>query len=595
MNKRKILNFTCSLLAILAIAALGACSDDHYEVDGVLASKGTLWENISKQAELSEFASILSSVYYSSSETTVTTQTYADLLNSDQTFTVWVPKNGTFDYPEWKKMLDSGDREQIYKVEFQLIRNCMTRYQHVLNGDKVEDVMLFNRKNGNFNCAAKTINEKSITSYNIGATNGVLHITDGNIEFLPNIYEYMSSNAKLSRLNEFIKKYEKNEFDQNASTQGPTIDGNITWVDSVTNLTNTYFYYMGAYLNREDSTYMMIMPTDECWDNEYDKMKSYYNYIPSYIQKVITVNPSDLTTSEETFTTNYTDEELDSINDFRTCDAIARNLCFNERWQFGHNHNDMVQEGACDSIESTSGIVFYDPYSAQLFNNVEPIRLSNGYGYLVDKYNFRLQDTWLDERLYEAERMVESYDYCTTNLTRVYIANPWSYVNEEEMEGVTKTDTVISLNALTLEPTRSTANTSAIFKAPNTLSCKYDIVAVMVYNIDKQLPYQFRAYINYHEGGKATQTRTQLKPEEGVNGTGNYFQTKTPHVDEKGMLQFNDSVMIAKDFELPVCYYALDDAYVTIEIQSYMTSTQRSQFTNELIIDKIVFIPKENE
>ena len=596
MNKRKSLIFTCVLLGVIAMAGLSACSDDHYEIDGTLAGKGTVWQNISTRPELSEFADILSAVHYSTSETAVTNQTYADLLNHDQTFTVWAPKNGSFNYPEWKAMLQSGDREQIYKVEFQLVRNCMTRYSHVLTGDKVEDVMLFNRKNGNFNCPEMTINETSITTANIGATNGVLHITDGNIEFLPNIYEYLASKPELSKLNDFIKKYEEIEFDEYGSTQGPTIDGNITWVDSVTNLTNTYFNYLNAYINREDSTYMMVMPTNECWDKEYERMKSYFNYIPQYIQKVITVNPSDLSTSEETFTTTYTDVELDSINDFRTCDAIARNLCFNEKWQFGHNHLDMVKEGACDSIESTSRTVFYDPYSAAIFNNVEPVRLSNGYGYVVDKYNYRLQDTWLEEKRFEAERTVESYDYCNTSPTRIYIANPWSYLPAEQREGINITDTVIELNALTLEPTRSTANTSALFKAPNTLSCKYDIVAVMVYNVSMQLPYQFRAYVNYHEGGsKATQTRTQLKPEDGVNGSGNYFQTKPPHVDEKGMLQFNDSVVLAKDFQFPVSYYGMDDAYVTVEIQSYMTSTQRSQFTNELIIDKIIFIPKENE
>ena len=108
------------------------------------------------------------------------------------------------------------------------------------------------------------------------------------------------------------------------------------------------------------------------------------------------------------------------------------------------------------------------------------------------------------------------------------------------------------------------------------------------------LPDHFRAYVNYHNA-KQTQDRVQLMPIEGVNGTDKLFRTKKPHVDEKGMLQFNDSVLLAQDFEFPVCYYGLSDAYVTVQLQSNISSRDRSFYTNEIIVDKIIFIPKENE
>ena len=526
----------------------------------------------------------------------MTTQTYADLISHDQTFTVWAPKNGTFNYEIWNRMLESGDREQIYEVETQLIRNCMTRYSHVLNGNKQENITFFNSKKGVFDCAARTINGVNITDANLGCNNGVLHITDGPVVYMPNLYEYINSQSNLTQLSTFLKQYEKEEFNEAASTQGPTIDGNITWVDSITYLTNTYFNgrYLDAYINREDSNYVMILPTDECWNAEYEKMNSYYNYVPTYIQSVTTVSVSGSTITESTerLTTTFTDEELDSIKHFRTCDAIARNLCFNHNYQFGHDYKDMATEGACDSIQSTSGLIFYDPASAALFDNVEPVQLSNGYAYVVDNFKYNLKDTWLDEVKYEAERNYESYEYCTIDRNRIYIDNPWRYVEMESEDAVpfTPTDTVIETTAITLNPQRATSNTSVLIKAPNTLSCKYDIVAVMVYNIDKMLPYQFRAYVNYHNA-KQTQDRVQLMPIEGVNGTDKLFRTKKPHVDEKGMLQFNDSVLLAQDFEFPVCYYGLSDAYVTVQLQSNISSRDRSFYTNEIIVDKIIFIP----
>ena len=600
MNKKIIFILAGVVLTAMTSLTMTSCDDDHFTVDPTIAGKGNVWENISQTPELSEFASILKRVYFSTSENTVTTQTYADLISHDQTFTVWAPKNGTFNYEIWNRMLESGDRKQIYEVETQLIRNCMTRYSHVLNGNKQENITFFNSKKGVFDCAARTINGVNITDANLGCNNGVLHITDGPVVYMPNLYEYINSQSNLTQLSTFLKQYEKEEFNEAASTQGPTIDGNITWVDSITYLTNTYFNgrYLDAYINREDSNYVMILPTDECWNAEYEKMNSYYNYVPTYIQSVTTVSVSGSTITESTerLTTTFTDEELDSIKHFRTCDAIARNLCFNHNYQFGHDYKDMVTEGACDSIQSTSGLIFYDPASAALFDNVEPVQLSNGYAYVVDNFKYNLKDTWLDEVKYEAERNYESYEYCTIDRNRIYIDNPWRYVEMESEDAVpfTPTDTVIETTAITLNPQRATSNTSVLIKAPNTLSCKYDIVAVMVYNIDKMLPYQFRAYVNYHNA-KQTQDRVQLMPIEGVNGTDKLFRTKKPHVDEKGMLQFNDSVLLAQDFEFPVCYYGLSDAYVTVQLQSNISSRDRSFYTNEIIVDKIIFIPKENE
>ena len=581
------------VLAALSFPLLSSCDDDHYTVDPVLSGKGTIWENISGNSDLSEFSSILSKVYYSTSESNVTTQTYSDLLNHDQTFTVWAPKNGTFDYAKWNAMLESGEREQIYKVENQLIRSCMTRYSHVLSGNKVEDVTFFNSKNGTFDCGERTINGVNIVDANLGSSNGVVHITDGAVTYLPNVYEYINESSNLSKLNAFLKKYETIEFNERASTQGPTIDGNITWVDSVNTTTNTYFYYLNAYLNHEDSSYVMVMPTDACWDSQYEKMKKYFHYLPSYKQTVTTVNPLDLQTSTEDLTTTYTEEEIDSITDFYTCDAIARNLSFNHNWQFGHNYVEMATDGACDSIRSSNGIVFYDPWGSRLFDNVTPVQLSNGYAYVVDNFNYRMQDTWFDEKTftYEAEFRYESYDYCSVQ--RKNVEEHMSYPLYGEESGA-QIDTLMKLNYLKLLPTRATANNSVKFELRNTYSCKYDIIAVMVYNFDQNKPYHFRAYLNYHDQ-KPVQEHVQLTPPEGVEADNKNFVTKGLRYDNDGRIIFTDSVLLAKNFELPVSYFGLRDAYVTLELQSYLTSSQRNNYTNELIIDKIILVPKENE
>ncbi len=592
MNKIYHKWLTRGFMTLAGVIGMQSCSDDHFDIHSDVSGRSTVWQNISSQADLTEFADILSSVYVSKSKGSTTPQTYADLLSHDQTFTVWAPANGTFDYATWKALLDEGGTDNTYKVENELIRNNMSRYSHLLSGSDSTLLELFNDKSAMFNCAQGTIRGQHITTSNIASSNGVLHITDGPVAYLPNIYEYLTSGTGLDSINSFIKSFEKYEFDEDASTQGPTIDGNISWVDSVTYLSNDYLdynTYMGAKLNSEDSLYAVVIPSNTAWQKAYEQVKPYFNYMQEY-QQTVTVSSGEGAETSETHSTTFTDAEFDSLTHFNISNVIARDLAFNTTSQFGHSYADYSQEGACDSLISTHGTVFYDPYSARLFDGQTPIELSNGYAYVVDNFNYRAQDAWATPREISPFRVL-TYDYCTPTVKKIDL----TYTSfTDSLGNTTPLDTIISQQVLALDPERSTANTAVTFPLRNTLSCKYDIYAVMAYNYEAARPYQFRAYLTYHRN-RSTTSREQLTPIEGVNGTGKYFVTKTPHIDENGNFQYNDSVLLAEDFELPVCYYGLDDFYVTLEIQSYMTSRQRNLYTNELYIAKIVLVPKVEE
>ena len=77
-----------TLMAMASFAFLASCSDDHFDIDPGVSSRQTLWESIKSRSELSQYADILSRTKYSKNEKTKTSQTYADLLNHDQTFTI---------------------------------------------------------------------------------------------------------------------------------------------------------------------------------------------------------------------------------------------------------------------------------------------------------------------------------------------------------------------------------------------------------------------------------------------------------------------------------------------------------------------------
>ena len=581
-----------TVVAMAAFAFLASCSDDHFDIDPEVAGRQTLWESIKSRENLSQYADILSRTKYSKNENTKTVQSYADLLSNDQTFTIWAPQNGTFDYDYYSNLLSTGKQEDAFKVEKELIRNNMTRFSHVMTGGEQLELDLFNSKTAVFDCSKGTIKNQTIVTPNIGATNGVLHIIDGPVEYQPNVYEYMATRSDLDSLNTYIKAYEKYEFDENSSTQGPTVEGQITWVDSVTYLSNDYLYgTLRAFLNREDSLYAMIMPTNKAWSEALERTKKFYNYKSSYVQTVVKVD-ADGNENTTSVTTTLSDEVRDSMTNLYSKNAIIGDYVFNARYQHGHTYEDFNKAGACDSLVNTINRVFYDPTSASLFDGQEPIEVSNGYVYVVDNFNLKAEDGWGEPLEYQAENFnfQDSYTGCTpTELSlkrELYVED--SLGNE--------VDSIVEVKLLRTLQTSSAANPSITFKIPNTLSCKYDIYVLMAYNLEANLPNKFRAQISYHTGeeNKSSMENQNLTVPEGTAGEGRDFENRPPRI-ENGQLVYVDSILVAKDFEFPVCYYGLNDAYATLRLNSYVTSRQTSQYSREMWIDQIVLKAKEEE
>ncbi len=581
-----------TVVAMAAFAFLASCSDDHFDIDPEVAGRQTLWESIKSRENLSQYADILSRTKYSKNENTKTVQSYADLLSNDQTFTIWAPQNGTFDYDYYSNLLSTGKQEDAFKVEKELIRNNMTRFSHVMTGGEQLELDLFNSKTAVFDCSKGTIKNQTIVTPNIGATNGVLHIIDGPVEYQPNVYEYMATRSDLDSLNTYIKAYEKYEFDESSSTQGPTVEGQITWVDSVTYLSNDYLYgTLRAFLNREDSLYAMIMPTNKAWSEALERTKKFYNYKSSYVQTVVKVD-ADGNENTTSVTTTLSDEVRDSMTNLYSKNAIIGDYVFNARYQHGHTYEDFNKAGACDSLVNTINRVFYDPTSASLFDGQEPIEVSNGYVYVVDNFNLKAEDGWGEPLEYQAENFnfQDSYTGCTpTELSlkrELYVED--SLGNE--------VDSIVEVKLLRTLQTSSAANPSITFKIPNTLSCKYDIYVLMAYNLEANLPNKFRAQISYHtaEENKSSMENQNLTVPEGTAGEGRDFENRPPRI-ENGQLVYVDSILVAKDFEFPVCYYGLNDAYATLRLNSYVTSRQTSQYSREMWIDQIVLKAKEEE
>ena len=72
----------------------------------------------------------------------------------------------------------------------------------------------------------------------------------------------------------------RQEFSASESVDGGIVDGKTVYLDSVFRHQNDLFdsEFLDARLNNEDSTYWMVMPSNEAWSKLVDEYKDYFNY-----------------------------------------------------------------------------------------------------------------------------------------------------------------------------------------------------------------------------------------------------------------------------------------------------------------------------
>ena len=161
------------MAAFVAGAMTTACSDwdDHYDPTDATSGSATstLWRNIQTNTELSEFAELVRKTGYDK------------ILDASQTYTVWAPLNGTFDF----NTLSAQGNEKLLK---EFVQNHIARSNYRASGSINERVTMLNKKvlgfvgNGSY-----TMDGVDLTKTNLPSTNGVLHLLNHKLDFRANI------------------------------------------------------------------------------------------------------------------------------------------------------------------------------------------------------------------------------------------------------------------------------------------------------------------------------------------------------------------------------------------------------------------------
>ena len=519
-------------------AGLTACSDwnDHYEsaADGG-AANGTLWEQMKANPQLSDFCDVLeqTKVYRMHKKTPVS---YKDILSGGQAFTVMAPVNATFNKDSLLQLVQTvvGDSA----VEKGFVKNHITRSLASLTPGASKLLMLNQKhlwmENGQ-------IDGVNVTVPNTKTSNGIFHLLEHGLIYKHNLYEMFCDNPSLSGIGDNLRSFNEDVFDPDASVSNGVIDGVPIYVDSVVNERNRLLNAIG-YLNTEDSTYLVVAPTTEGWNEAYNEVSKFFLF-------------------------DETVEKRDSLQQYYTMHALMEDAIFNMT----------DQKSIYDSLISVPYIhtaktfekgkkvyhVFYKPFEPSgIMYGATPLECSNGILYATPKWPFNALDTYFKEIYAEGENqnLILDWKNGSYNTRRV-------------------TADSISNNAyLQIIPSTSTSNWEMTFRINNTLSGDYDVCAIIlpqsVNDKANTNPCKFKATISYTDEQNKTQT---------FNCGNKQFQSNPERVD---------TVVLAEAFHFPVCNYDQNKLAVSIKLTCSILPRETSRYSREMLLDCIYLRPR---
>ena len=452
-----------------------SCSDfsDYNEVqpDALASGNQTLWENIKQNPQLSDFAALVQKAGFD------------DELSESQYYTVWAPQNGTFDKAYYEQL----DQQQLLKL---FVYNHIASYGHNATGTLNERIKMLNDKKHDFvGQAAYTFDGVTVAQANLPSNNGVMHILDGAVGYYPNLYDFitdatLSAGKEIDSLRNYFLNYELTYLDEDLSVPGPVVDGLPTYIDSVLVTENSLNRTLNTKLDSEDSTYTFIMPTNDVWVKNYDRISSCYNYITTTSAQQFVTNRGTTEISNTPLTTSV---DAAYLKDSLAKRAIVRNLVFSNN----DSYNQWVEGSpvpgyGTDTLRTTTRNKLSNP-AAILAQTKERIQMSNGYARIVDSLAHYSWETYAPELDIAA----------TQNRARVYTGTSRNatvrFVDSDQE----------SYSYVIAEPTTSNGKPELDFYLPNVLSTTYDIYCVFSPAYDatsadyKRLPNRVNFQLNY--------------------------------------------------------------------------------------------------
>ena len=546
-------------MAAAALLAATSCSDfsDYNDtpVSDVQQAERTLWDNISQNDQLSDFATLVKKAGFD------------DELSQPHYYTVWAPLNGTYD----ASSLMSADSATVL---YQFVKSHIAEYNHSVSGLVDERIHALNRKSfafegdGQYTYAGQTLRQ-----LNLPNSNGIMHLLDGAARFYPNLYEYLFSCEGIDSVATFFKRYETSVLDTKNSVLGPTINGKQTYIDSVMITSNSLLNRIKAKLDKEDSTYTMLVPTNEAWLAHYDKISKCYNYINTTVAQNIdeATSTSSAPTASVTVDAAYTKDSLTRLH--LVSDLVYNNNNYYNNWLI----DDTVEP--YDTLYSTTYGYMTNPQEI-MSRVIDCETMSNGTFCLVDSLAFRPWESWC----YSLGQSPLNSRTWTGSNTIVYIDNTLF----DAIKYVPKNPAQKQLGYLWVTPLSNYGKPQLDVKLRNVLSTTYNIYIVLAPGQDV---------------GEDADGNKFLKP--------NMLDFTLSYCDAKGKLatqKLNQKVvndptrvdtLAVGTFTFPVAYAGLgDNVYPNLKITTdfgVFDKAKMAAYTRDFSIISILMKPVELE
>lgn len=575
-RKNSIQNFLGCGLAALAITACTDVWDNHYNVDPTIGSNTTesLWDLIAADPALTEFADQLKRVGYDT------------VLSKNRYYTVWAPMNGFL-----SNATNDGILENDSLMEIEFIQNHIANYSHLGKGSQEKNkVEMLNKKLIDFVGSNDSYTFKGIplVTVNTPAKNGILHRIGSNGEyatFAPNIWEYLDKNEQITNFRDYIKSFTEYTVNEKESVLGPLVDGEVSYLLKVLDEENIWWQHLGEFAN-EDSSYTVIIPTNDAWNEMYELTKKYY--------------VMDARTPENV---------RDSLQEYYALNTICKHLSFSNTIQKDEGRDSLISNyalvlGGQRYPTAASQVVFrYEEKDLLFEDEIESVELSNGSVHIVNKLNYSPFKCWHDTITEETEFLdIEEIDDEDELKKATY--SSVSYTHRDTIKHTSKTTSFF-----VAKPLQRSGAIKATFNISGVLSAKYRIKLVVVpaiceypelldiyskEEIDSIFkPTKFKVQLTYPNAkGKAAKQQLGTYVRNSSNPAAMDTIVLNPAIDESaGKFGTEDYT-----FTFPSCEAILSSNEVpltTIQIQANAKSSELDKYDRTLRIDCIILEPVE--
>ena len=578
MNTFKIYNKVIGL-ALVALTFM-ACSDtwdDHYDKKGEGTNDATLWQAISQNGNLSNFAKVVQACGYDKA------------LNSSQVFTVFAPTNDNFSAQEAEELIAGYNAEKGKVMDDdntvikEFIQNHIAMYNHSVSPMRDDSLVMMNGKN--MFLTSGSFGGNQILSSNVHYNNGVLFTIQGKAQYFPTVFEYLRKDADLDSIASFFynTRFYRKEFVPGRSVAGGLENGKTVYLDSVFVQQNDLWDYLWAYTNEEDSTYWMVVPTNQVWKQLIEEYEPYFNYDKnvSFRDSMAYTLPRMAIVNGTTFSrTVNTDSHL---TDSALSTSAAETYTSRE-YMWGNKNLHYYQFGGKSAVNTQK------PLSATgIFTGTDDVVCSNGLVRKTNDWKINKLNTFYQWIIIEAEEGSSVKEVSKQENSTTHDMEPTIKAVTRRVMSDNRFNGKVWSNAFVdFQQQKTTVNHTVTFNIRNVLSnIPYDIYLVTAPALAndsnateaERIPCKMECAIYYHDQNGETQ-RTSLKSSFSNN----------PNIMDYILLSDAE-----KGFSFPTATYGLTEAepQITLELKTKVSSSElrTKKFDRTMRIDCIMLVP----